>query len=195
MKVSTAPLTVERWPDLARLFEADPVCRRCWCMWFLVTASEFSAGYRRGARPDNRTRFEQFTRDADPPAGLLAYSADTPAGWCATGPRSRYGRLLRSPLLRGHPPGPDDWFLACLFVDRRHRGQGVAQSLVESVVRHASGHGARKLEALPLAGTGPHDTDAAFVGTEPLLGRCGFTVVARPSPGRALMRHSLSAPA
>ena len=191
MTLSIAPLTPQRWPDLAALFEADAVCRRCWCMWFLVPGKEFSAGAK-GPEPANRGAFQRFAETADPPAGLLAYRDGEPAGWCALGPRSRYRRLDRSPLLRGHPAGERDWYLACLFVGAQHRGRRVARTLVEAAVGHAQRHGATALEGLPLAGAGPKDKEAAFVGTEPLLASCGFTLVARPSPQRALMRHSLA---
>ncbi len=191
MEVTTAPLTTDRWPDLAALFEADPVCRRCWCMWFLVPGKEFFAGLKRGADPDNRTKFQRYAATADPPAGLLAYRGGEPVGWCALGPRSRYHRLDRSQLLREHPAGPGDWYLACLFVDKKHRGQQVARTLVAAAVGHAARHGGKVLEGLPLAGPGPHPKDSAYVGTEPLLASCGFQVVDRPSPQRVLMRHEL----
>src|SRR5436190_10792007 len=101
LSVDVRPLTPDRLGDLARLFGTSGVSTGCWCMWFLSTSREFQAGW--GAT--NRARFEAQAASAPEPLGLLAYRAGdetdrAPVGWCATGPLSRYGRLLRSPLLR-----------------------------------------------------------------------------------------------
>ena len=66
-------------------------------MYFLRTSREFEPGYGSG----NRAGFAELVATAGAPVGVLAYRDGEPVGWCATGPRSRYGRLLRSPLLKG----------------------------------------------------------------------------------------------
>jgi hypothetical protein len=125
--VDIRPLTTERLPDLADLFETNGVTRGCWCMYFLLTGKEFGKGWRGG----NRVRFEEFARAAavggqDPPAGLLAYRDGEPVGWCAMGPRSRYPRALRSPVLKGRDPDEDGdaWLVPCFFIRRTARRAG-----------------------------------------------------------------------
>jgi GNAT superfamily N-acetyltransferase len=193
--VDIHPLTPERLGDLAHLFGGNGITTGCWCMWFLLTSREFDAGW--GAL--NRSRFEAYARAATVPPGLLAYrDADAyrdgePVGWCATGPRARFGRSLRSPLLRGRDPAEDDdvWLVACLFVGRDARREGVTAALVDAAVGLAHEHGATAVEAVPLVGGQRHPTTEAYVGTEAMFAGRGFAVRARPSPRRLVMRLDL----
>src|SRR5262245_32415613 len=89
--------------ELARLFDSNGTCTGCWCMFFLLSGKEFSAGW--GAT--NRSRFAEFAGSAPEPMGVLAYSEGVPVGWCATGPRTRYARILRSPLMAGRDRAQD----------------------------------------------------------------------------------------
>jgi len=52
--------------------------------------------------------------------------------------------------------------------------------------------GAESVEALPLAGPGPHPVMEAYVGTESMFANAGFEVTARPSPARVIMRRALA---
>src|SRR5947207_12413917 len=134
------PLDSARLPDLARLFGTTGVTRGCWCAYFLRTGRAFTAGW----GPENRAFFEEFAADAQPPAGLLAYRDGEPVAWCATGPRARYGRVLRSPLLRERDRAEDDrvWVVPCFFVRRDARGGGLMVDLLHGAVRLAGDHGA-----------------------------------------------------
>jgi GNAT superfamily N-acetyltransferase len=182
------PLNADRRADAGELFDSNPTTRGCWCMWFLLTSKEAHSGWGDG----NRRRFEQLATEANPPAGLLAYRDGKPVGWCAVGPRSRYTRALRSPILVGRDPDEDDavWLVPCFFVRSGARRAGVTRDLLTSAVELARRHGATAIEGFPLAGSGPHTSDR-YLGTEPLFAACGFVAVARPSPRRVVMRLDL----
>ncbi|MET0415770.1 MAG: hypothetical protein ABW022_07090, partial [Actinoplanes sp.] len=90
--------------DLGELFDGNSTTRGCWCMWFLLGNKEMDTGWSGG----NRERFERMTAAETLPVGVLAYDGAEPVGWCATGPRARYARALRSPVLKGHDPAEDD---------------------------------------------------------------------------------------
>ena len=126
-----------------------------------------------------------------PPGGLLAYDDGTPVGWCATGPRSRYTRALRSPLLATRDPDEDHtvWLVPCFFVRSGHRRSGVTFELLVAAIDQSRRYNATAIEGFPLAGAGPHKADR-YYGTEPLFAACGFSVVHRPSPGRVVMRRT-----
>ncbi|MEV6490793.1 GNAT family N-acetyltransferase [Actinoplanes sp. NPDC051633] len=171
------------------LFESNPTMRGCWCQYMRLKSSEVSAGWGDG----NRRRFAEQARCEDPPSGLLAYDdGGTTVGWCAVGPRSRFARLLRSPLTKTWDRAEDDtvWLLPCFFVRSGHRRKGVTHRLLLAAIEHSRSNGAVALEAMPLAGAGPHKSDR-YYGTEPLFEACGFTVQHRPSAGRVLMRLPL----
>lgn len=180
------PLTGDRLDDLARLFETHTATRGCHCRCFLVTNRE----YQRDWGAENRARFEEFAKHADPPAGLVAYHDDEPVGWCAVGPRSRYTRALRSNIMSQRDPGEDDdvWLVPCFFVRVGYRGRGIIYTLLASALDLAQSHGAKAIEGFPLVGGKRHRADG-YYGRESVFATCGFTPVAQPSPGRRVMRR------
>jgi GNAT superfamily N-acetyltransferase len=183
-------LTADRLGDLGELFGTNATTRGCWCMYFLVTQKEFGGGW--GAV--NRSHFEDFARDAGPPAGLLAYRDGEPVGWCAAGPRSRYPRALRSTVLKGRSLDEDDavWLVPCFFIRRDARRSGVTRELLAAAVAQAREHSAAAIEGFPLATTeNRHSVAEAFVGVEEVFAGCGFKAMARPTPKRVLMRLDL----
>jgi GNAT superfamily N-acetyltransferase len=183
------PVGAERLEDVASLFGSNNTTRGCYCVWFLFAGGEVMDGW----GGVNRGKFERMVAAAGEPAGVLAYDdGGQPVGWCAAGPRSRYAKALRSPILKGRDPAEDDavWLVPCFFVRVGHRKAGLTHGLLSAVVEMAREHGAAAIEGFPLAGTGPHRDDR-YLGTEPLFAACGFTAVARPSGRRVVMRLSL----
>jgi GNAT superfamily N-acetyltransferase len=189
MALAIEPVTPERLGDVATLFGTSKVTEGCYCMWFVAAAKETSAGWG-GA---NRQAFEALACSATEPVGLLAYREGEPAGWCAAGPRSRYARALRSPLVKGRNPDEDGsvWLVPCFFVRRDARREGVTQSLLQAAVALAREHGAVAVEGFPLAGDSRRSAAEAFLGVEPLFASSGFRVIARPSVNRVVMRLDL----
>lgn len=179
------PLTADRLPDLADLFDSNGTTRGCWCMWFVLPRKEFDAGWRGG----NRERFAEFAA-AGPPAGVLAYEDGRPIGWCAVGPRSRYPRAIgpRS-IMRQRDQSEDDavWLVSCFFVRVGFRRAGVTGELLAAAVDLAAQHGASAVEGFPKV-TPSRD---GFVGYERVFARRGFRVIARPSPTRVVVRRDL----
>jgi len=188
-RVEVRPLTTDRLPDLADLFGTNGVTRGCWCMFFLVTGREHGEGWRGG----NRVRFEELAAGADPPAGLLAYRGGAPVGWCAMGPRTRYPRAQRSPVLkeRDRDEDGDVWLVPCFFVRRSARRSGVTSALLSAAVDHARRHGAAAIEGFPLAADVRRPPAEAYFGVEQVFTACGFAPVARPTPNRVVMRRGL----
>lgn len=183
------PLAPERRADATELFESSAPTRGYWCMWFLMPVKDVQAGWGQV----NRDRFADLA-EQDPAGGLLAYADGQAVGWCATGPRSRYPTAARSRLMKGRDPAEDGqvWFVPCFFVRPGSRRGGITQQLLLAAVDFAAAHGATAVEGFPLAGNGPHNSDR-YLGTEPLFAACGFSVIARPSPRRVVMRRELIA--
>jgi GNAT superfamily N-acetyltransferase len=183
------PVTEDRLADLADLFGSNGTTRGCWCMYFIATRREFGVGYGEG----NRRRFEEIARTADPPMGLMAYEEDTPVGWCAMGPRSRYPRTIspRATILKGRDHAEDDdvWLVPCFFVRVGHRLSGTTHALLDAAVDLALTHGAKAIEGFPLA----HDEASpdSYLGREHVFAAHGFRCTARPTPRRAVMRLDL----
>jgi GNAT superfamily N-acetyltransferase len=126
--------------------------------------------------------------------GVLAFIADAPVGWAACGPRSRYlgARPSQHRLLGDRSRAEDDsvWLLPCLFAHPDFRGRGVSHALVDATVLLATREGAAALEGWPMSEQEAQSGDA-FVGREQLFDAFGFRCVARPVPGRVVMRRDL----
>ena len=188
-KVTVRPVGPDRLDDLAALFGTTRTTSDCYCMWFVVSAQECREGW----GPGNRRAFERIAGEEPAPMGLLAYRGGEPVGWCAAGPRSRYARALRSPVLKARAPGEDAavWLVPCFYVRRDARRGGVTRTLLEAAVSLARRRGAVAVEGFPLAGHGRRTTGEAFVGVEPLFASCGFVTVGRPTAARVVMRREL----
>lgn len=196
--IAVRPLTPERFPDLAALFEEGGDPKWCWCTYFRFRGRSWS----NSTAADNRAALETLAaRDPDehPAPGLIAYRDGRAIGWVSMGPREDYERLAYSKVLAPLDDAPV-WSIVCFVVSRRARGQGVAAALLDAAVVYARERGATMLEAYPVdAGDGRIPAANAYRGTLSMFERAGFGVVARrqwndSTPVRPIVRLELSAP-
>jgi GNAT superfamily N-acetyltransferase len=165
----------KNWVDLERLFEGRGGPHYCWCMlWRLssVQAKQMDGACRKAALLA-RVR-------AGEPVGLLGYAESQPVAWCSIAPRSTYRRL-------GGDDGAGEtvWSIACFFVVRRLRGEGLAQKLLAEAVRYAQAQGANVVEAYPVD---PDSPSYRFMGFVPMFEAAGFREVRREGLRRHVMR-------
>ena len=190
--LEVAPLTVERWGDLERLFGERGACGGCWCMWWRLRRSE----YDRQKGEGNRRSLWALV-EAGEPVGILAYLAREPVGWCAVAPRRAYSALARSRILapvedEDGGDGDDEtvWSVTCLFVARPYRRRGLTAPLLEAAVAHARDRGARVVEGYPVEPRQPTMPPVfAATGIASAFRRAGFTEVLRRSATRPIMRR------
>lgn len=181
-ELTAAPLTRERWADLETLFGPRGACGGCWCMWWRLPRSVFTAQVGEGNRATLRGLVEQ---DAAP--GLLAYAGEQPVAWCAFGPREAFPVLERSRTLRRVDDRPV-WSIVCLFVAREYRRRGVSVALLRHSAAYCATKGAAVVESYPVAPRAA-DLPAAFAwtGTLAAFEAAGFAV-ARPAGSRVIVR-------
>ena len=174
--------------DLETLFRQTKATDGCWCMWYVISVRDYHAG--RGSQ--NRRLFAELIRESDMPMGLLAYVNRKPAGWIASGPRSRYARALGTPTLQGRDLGEDAlvWLVTCFFVAREYRRKGLAGDLLDAAVELARRSAAKAIEGFPTQGNKRANSDSQ-VGTEQIFAARGFEAVRRPSSNRVIMRLDL----
>ena len=189
MKVE--PLTASRWQDFEAVFRAPgcSVARGCWCMYYRRSGDG-------GAPPAGLTRAEANRRgmkalvDGGEVTGLLGYRDGVAVGWVSLGPRSRYAKLERSPVMRAVDDKPV-WSVICFVVPSPYRRQGVARELLAGAIAYARRKGVRLLEAYPVDRRGAARDDSLWFGTRAMFEDAGFSVVARRKPGRPVMRKAL----
>jgi len=188
MKLTVLPLTPERWPDLEAVFLARgcSVARGCWCMYYRRTGERWRQAADMTRAQANRADLKALV-DAGRPPGLIGYRGKTPVGWVSLGPREDYAKLQRSPVMKPVDDQPV-WSIICFVVPSEHRGQGVAQALLEAAVVYARRHGATLIEAYPVDRPGRSDDDAMWFGAKTMYDRAGFEEVARRKPQRPVVR-------
>ena len=177
------------WSDTERVFgtRGDPA--GCWCQYFKLTNAQWREGDRERCAADLRAQLE---RDAVAP-GLVAYLGDEPVGWVAVEPRPRYPQLFTGRVVpTGSRERADDesvWAITCFVVRTGYRRRGLATRLMTAAVEHARVNGARVIEGYPVDVAQKTKVSAAelYHGTVSLFTAAGFTIEARPIPGRALM--------
>jgi GNAT superfamily N-acetyltransferase len=84
------------------------------------------------------------------------------------------------------------WSIVCFYIDRRHRGRGVASALLEGAVEHARKKGARIVEGYPIDSSVRKVPNAeGYYGFQSMFEAAGFEEVVRRSPSRPVMRYRI----
>jgi GNAT superfamily N-acetyltransferase len=182
-KLKIRPLTPDLWPSLEDLFLDGGPCSRCWCMYWRIGAS-----YRHRLSDLNKADFAQIVQQGPPP-GLLAFKDDLVVGWCQFTPRDDLPWLDREWRLKRTDDLPV-WSLSCFYIRKGFRRQGVTAALIDGAVRIARKKRILALEAYPLdADLTPSASGTGYVST---FLRAGFTVIARHTPPRPIVRLDLT---
>jgi GNAT superfamily N-acetyltransferase len=189
------PLTTERIPDLATLFDQGGDPKWCWCAYFRVRGRDWTNSTGAENRRVLEAATDELGRERRAP-GLVAYRDGEVVGWVSLGPRDDYERLAFSKVLAPVDDQPV-WSIVCFVVDRKSRRQGVAAALLDAAVDYARDHGATVVEAYPVDTEGDRIPAAnAYHGTLSMFERAGFEVVERrqwnaTSPVRPIVRLPL----
>jgi len=182
------PVDAALWPDLEAFFEARGGPHFCWCMAWRPKPAEvrdLRGAARKAALKDALAG--QVRRGE--PVGVLGYANGLPVAWCSIAPKAGYRRL-------GGPPeteveGGAIWAIACFFIRRDRRGQGLMTAMLAGAVAEARRRGAAAIEAYPV------DRDAPsyrFMGFVDVFRRAGFHETGRAGHRRHVMRLELAAP-
>ncbi len=135
-----ARLEAATWDAFADLVERNHgIYGGCWC-------APNHVEYQRGVS-DPRTLKEQLVREGRARAALVLDADGNAQGWC------QYGRpdelhLNHAREYAKDPPPPARWRIACIFVDKRHRGRGVARAALEGALAEIAAAGGGLVEAI-----------------------------------------------
>jgi GNAT superfamily N-acetyltransferase len=180
------PLTLSEWDDFEVLFREHGPQNGCWCMYWRTTRAECQRGYGEG----NRLALRAIVAGGMVP-GILAYQEGRAIAWCSIGPREDYPVLERSRTLKRVDDQPV-WSIACFFVCKPYRRQGMSERLLLAALDYARAQGAQILEAYPLrteiTKLLPYER---YMGIQSTFERVGFEVVAQESGRRPVMRYRL----
>ena len=178
-KIKVKPVTKTNWSDFETLFESKGAPKYCWCMAWRMTKDESKQN-----TSANRKKYIHQRVSAGTPIGLLAYENGEPIGWCSVAPRETYQRL------GGDESIENVWSIVCFFIKREFRDHGIQTLLIEHARKYAIKHGAKYLEAYPVA---PDSPSYRFMGFVPTFEKAKFRFVKKAGSRRNVMTKKLPA--
>ncbi len=163
---TVGPLEAATWDAFADLVERNNgIYGGCWCIGHHVE-------YQRGVS-DPRTLKEELVRAGRAHAALV-FDDGIAQGWCQYGGTEeldlKHGREYRK-----DPPPEARWRITCIFVDKRHRGQGIARAALEGALAEIAAAGGGLVEAISETTKGREAQGRfLFSGTVELFEELGF---------------------
>lgn len=131
----------------------------------------------------NRKKFIKKRVVSQTPIGLLGYMDDEPVAWCSVAPRETYQRLSGDENL------DKVWSIACFFVRKEYREQGLVDQLIAHAEKYARKNGARYMEAYPVTSNSP---SYRFMGFTKTFKKADFKFVKKAGTRRNVMTHKLT---
>src|SRR6202035_2111243 len=123
---------------------------------------------------DPKTLKRKLVKAGRAQAALVIDDEGLAQGWCQYGP-SESLELKHQRAYNKEPPGPARWRIACVFVDKRHRHQGVARAAVEGALHQIAKEGGGRVEAISEVTAGGEAQDRfLFSATVELFEELGF---------------------
>ncbi len=168
MAYTIRPLDASTWDAFAELVERNNgVFGGCWCIGYHPECGQKGISYR--AIKEQRVR-------TDGAHAALVFGEDGLAqGWCQYGsPEELPGIKHRREYDKDAPSIPD-WRITCFYVDKKHRGQGIARAALEGALDHIAYLGGGLVEAIPEVTAGREAPGRfLFSATVELFAQYGF---------------------
>lgn len=148
------------------------------------------ADFERQKGGGNRKAMRKLVRAGEIP-GILAFDGTKPIGWCAIAPRETYLALAGSRVLKPIDDKPV-WSVACLFIDKSYRKQGVSVELLRAACKYVKTQGGKIVEGYPVEPKkGEIPALFAWTGIANAFEKARFVECARRSKTRPIMRRKL----
>ncbi len=141
MSLSVTTLDASTWDVFAELVERNNgVYGGCWCIGFHPEVKQPGSNHRQAKQERVRT---------DRAHAALVLDHDGKAqGWAQYGDPDELSAIKHRIAYEKNPPQRPDWRITCVFVDRRHRGQGIARRAVEAALAQIAARGGGLVEAI-----------------------------------------------
>ncbi len=189
---STRELGPDTWPDFEKLASKQG---GCWCMHYQRPRPIGKNVSREERRAMNKKDKETLVRQGRSHA-VLVYDGRTPVGWCQYGPEEELPRIDSGRNYRKiGPPAHDEklWRITCFFVDKDHRGKGVARTALRGAIESIKKHGGGIVEAYPVVSRKMAAyPEWLWFGTPSMFQRERFRPVAPLGTSCLLMRRTIS---
>jgi ribosomal protein S18 acetylase RimI-like enzyme len=171
MPVTVRPLDATTWDAFAELVERNNgIFGGCWCIGYHPECGVKGTDYRKAK--------ERRVRTGAAHAALVVDEEGLAQGWCQYGSPDELPGIKHRREYDKQPPPRPDWRITCFYVDKRHRGQGVARAALEGALAQIALAGGGTVEAIPEVTVGREAPGRfLFSATVELFEEYGFTRV------------------
>jgi GNAT superfamily N-acetyltransferase len=191
MAYITRELNARTLPDFELLAAKQG---ECWCMFYQRPRPVGRGLLSVQRKALNRRDKARLVRGGHAHA-ILVYEGKAPVGWCQYGPREELPRIDAGRGYRkvGPPAGEERvWRITCFFVDRDHRGKGVATIGLRAALESIKKRGGGIVEAFPVVSQRMAAVpEWRWFGTKRMFEREGFAAVAPLGTSGLLMRKTI----
>lgn len=134
-------LDASTWDEFAELVERNNgIFGGCWCLgWHLEPGQRVRD--RRGAK-------EQLVRSGRAHAALVVDEQGLAQGWAQYGYAADLPGIKHRARYEKEPPPRPDWRIGCIYVDPRHRGEGIARLALGGALDAIAHRGGGLVEAI-----------------------------------------------
>lgn len=168
------PLSPETWPAFDAMVQRhNGIFGGCWCVWFhLDDDTERGPG-----AEGNRTLKKQCV-DAGRAHAALVMDGDEAIAWAEYGTPAELPNIHHRKQYDATTSVAPDYRITCVFVDRRHRRQGVTELAIRGALDLIAQAGGGTVESYPhdlTDQTKKMSSSFLYNGTRRLYERLGFT--------------------
>lgn len=130
------------WPAFAELVERNNgIFGGCWCIGYHPECGRKDISHR--AVKEERVRTDRAH------AALVFDESGLAQGWCQYGTPEELSNIKHRRKYDQEPPPLPDWRITCFYVDRKHRGQGIARIALDGALDQVAERGGGLVEAIP----------------------------------------------
>lgn len=164
-------LNASTWTAFAELVERNGgIFGGCWCIGWHPECGRTDISHR--AVKEDRVRTDRAH------AALVFDDSGMAQGWCQYGSPEELPNIKHRRIYDQDPPPIPDWRIACFYVDKKHRGEGIARVALEGALEQVAELGGGLVEAIPEVVTGRQAQGRfLFSSTVELFEEYGFTRV------------------
>ena len=172
MPYTIRALDPSTWAAFAELVERNNgIYGGCWCMGYHPDASRTDP-----AR--NRAGKQRRVHEGRAHAALVLDEDGLAQGWCQYGSPGELPRIKHRREYDKAAPPSADWRITCFFVDKRHRGRGIARAALDGALGQIAHLGGGRVEAISEVTAGRAAQGRfLFSATVELFEQNGFTRV------------------
>jgi ribosomal protein S18 acetylase RimI-like enzyme len=142
MSYSIRPLDASTWDAFAELVERNNgIYGGCWCISYHPECGRRELNYREVK--------EVRVKTGRAHAALVFDDGGKVQGWCQFGSPEELSNIKHKREYDKDAPPLPRWRITCIFVDGKHRGQGVARTALEGALQQIAQAGGGLVEAIP----------------------------------------------